>query len=324
MTNPRFACARPACASRVRPGGTGDGANPDAQVTVAHPSRFPSAYLRVAADRQLVATGFVRRVARAGFLRHQWPALLGAVVAGLLLAAQASAHQAALSPAAMTTIPSAGSTTGMGGESSSFVESLTVPGELFSGVVAASQRASSVRVVGLVAGSGATLRVDLKLTAGSGGEGTIDVNGVSLRVIRIGSDFYLNGDSVFWKDVAGAAVVHLFADRWVEDSATSGAFASLASVMDMRSFVGDALGSHEELAEEQPTTVDGQPAIALIDAREDETLDVAGAGAPYPLEDIASQGAIRFEAWNQSFRVTAPTDPVDFSAAIARGSRVAG
>jgi len=85
----------------------------------------------------------------------------------------------------------------------------------------------------------------------------------------------------------------------------------------MPSYVGAVLNSHDIVTKGTPTTVDGQPAIRLLEASGGETFDVAAAGIPYPLEDINREGTITFESWNQPLGPTAPGHSVSLANALS-------
>jgi hypothetical protein len=226
---------------------------------------------------------------------------------GLVLAVSTEAHaQSSGAPAATTT--TAGSAPASNGEAGKQASAILAD------TVSAVGGASSVHVVASVASGGASLAFDLKLLAGTGGEGTIREDGLSSGVVRINGTAYVNGGEAFWRHFAGATAAGLFSGRWVEGSATSGWFASVSEDLELARLIVGALAAHGPLTVGATTTLDGQPAIPLRDTTDGGTLYVAATGKPYPLEITAKGEHLTFAAWDQPLTLTPPSNPALFSA----------
>src|SRR5206468_2102457 len=123
----------------------------------------------------------------------------------------------------------------------------------------------------------------LHLVAGKGGEGRMTTNGLAFDIIRIDGSAYFKGDASFWRQFGGAAAATLFKGRWLKAPAASGRLASLTPLTDIRQLFGAIFTSHGTLAVGKETTIDGRPAIAIVDTTQGGTLYVATTGKPYPV-----------------------------------------
>jgi hypothetical protein len=175
--------------------------------------------------------------------------------------------------------------------------------------------ASAVHVSGSVVSSGQPLTLDLQLTKGKGGKGTITEGKLSFELVRVGSKAYIRGSDAFLRQVAGTAAAQLLHGRWLEGPATTGELASLAPLTDLEKLFAAALGSHGKLKNEGQTTYKGQKAVAIEDTTQGGTLYVAATGTPYPIaiEGGHHKGAISFTDWNKSVAISAPKGAVDLS-----------
>jgi hypothetical protein len=193
-------------------------------------------------------------------------------------------------------------------------ESAKPPAQILADSVKAVNGATSLRLVASGTSGGSPIALNLKLVSGRGGEGSVTENGLTFQIIRVGAKAYFEAGSAFWKKFAGTIGPQLFDGRWIEASATSGQLASFTPLTSLRSFVDGVLASHGTLKLGTPATIDGRPAIALVDTTQGGTLYVAATGTPYPLE-ISSKGSgtIRFEAWNGPVSLSAPKNPVNFT-----------
>jgi hypothetical protein len=197
--------------------------------------------------------------------------------------------------------------------------------QILADVEAAAGSATSVHIVASGLSGGKPLNMNLKLANGIGGSGSLTENGLSFQLIRVGTNAYFEGGPSFWRHVVGAsssaALIQLFAGRWIEASATSGPLAPLTMITDMKSFFTGLLHSHGKLALGSTTTIDGQTAFGLVDTTQGGTLYVAATGKPYPLavtpKNGSDGGSITFEAWDQPAHVTAPKNPLDFTKLLA-------
>jgi hypothetical protein len=212
---------------------------------------------------------------------------------------------------------------GCGGSSSSSSSSSAgngidakTPTEILARAKAAVAAARSAHVSGALSSGGDRITLDLDLLAGRGGRGELSENGLSFELIDVGGYVYIKGSPAFYTHIAGAAAAQLFAGKWLKAPATSGNFASLASLTNLHSLVETALAGHGTLAKGATTIVDGQQAVPIEERTKGGALYVAERGPSYPIE-IAKQGTsggqIIFSSWNEPVSLAAPANAVDLS-----------
>ncbi len=171
--------------------------------------------------------------------------------------------------------------------------------------------ASAVHVSG---SAGAQLSVNLHLVAGQGGEGEMTANGLTFQIVRIGGTAYFKGDANFWRHFGGGAVATLLKGRWLKAPAATGRLASLTPLTDVTKLFTAIFATHGTLATGKTATINGQPAIGVVDTTKGGTMYVATTGKPYPVAiQKAGSGSINFDEWDKPVTLTAPSDAVDIS-----------
>jgi hypothetical protein len=187
-------------------------------------------------------------------------------------------------------------------------------------IVTAAQQAAdtvtSVHVSGSMPAKGAPTTFDLHLVKGTGGTGMLSVNGMSFRVIRIGSTIYVKGSTAFYKQFSGSAA-SLLDGKWLKGSSTSGSFKSIGAFTDLTSFVDQALAAPpgQTLTKGAKTTIAGQKVVEVKDPS-GGTLSIATSGQPFPVRIVqggADGGSITFDHWNSSVALVAPANAVDLA-----------
>jgi hypothetical protein len=200
---------------------------------------------------------------------------------------------------------------GSSGGAKSNGEAAKTGDQIIADAQAAALDATSVHVFG---SAGTALVVNLHLVSGKGGEGRMTANGLTFDIIRIGGFAYFKGDAAFWRQFGGAAAATLFKGRWLKEPATSGRLASLTPLTDISKLFTAILSTHGTLAVGKETTIDGQPAIAIVDKTKGGTLYVATTGKPYPVALRKSgSGAITFDEWDKPVTLDVPKGAVDIS-----------
>jgi hypothetical protein len=190
------------------------------------------------------------------------------------------------------------------------------PAEILASAKAAADGASSAHVQGSLSSGGSTITLDLDLLASRGGRGELAENGLSFELIDVGGFVYIKGSPAFYAHIAGPATAQLFVGKWLKAPATSGNFASLASLTNLRSLISTALAGHGTLARGKTATVLGQQVIALEDTTKGGTLYVSTKGKAYPIEVVkggSTGGEISFSDWNERVALTAPSSSVDLT-----------
>jgi hypothetical protein len=188
-------------------------------------------------------------------------------------------------------------------------------------IVAAASRAidtaRSVHVVGSVVDNGIQVHLDLHLSRAHGGQGRVSENGLGFRLVSTGRLLYIQGSSAFWTHFGGARAAKLFHGKWLK-APDSGQFGTLGRLATTRGLVTQLLSRHGKLARAGRETVDGHPAVGVVDRTQGGTLFVATTGQPYPLEIVkhgANGGYVRFTDFNQPVRVTPPAKAISLPSA---------
>jgi hypothetical protein len=192
------------------------------------------------------------------------------------------------------------------------------PAQIVDRAKAALKSAKSFHMNGTLNEDGQKTALDFKI-AGADVSGTMTVNNAKVKLLRVGSNQYMNPDAAFWKLSGGkqaAAINQLVNGRWVKVPATNKDFGALFSAADVDSLL-QASGT---VTKGSTKVIAGTPAIGLIDKGSDGgTLYVATVGQPYPLRldgPTAAAGSITFSEFGTAFtdiKAPAATDVVDLS-----------
>lgn len=220
-----------------------------------------------------------------------------------------------------------GSSAGLNG-SSNGIESKSVT-EIVAATQAAAKAQSSVHVAGAGTSGGTAVGIDMSLVKGKGGSGSITTDGSKFQIVTTTSTLYFKADKAFWTKSGGSALATLVGDRWVKVPIGNKDFADLASMGDFTSAVGSFLSSTGTPSKGATKTIDGQPALSLVDS-DGSLLWIATTGDPLPLriENTASKGAaagsggaLVFSQWNAAPAPTVPAaaDTVDLSKLASGG-----
>jgi hypothetical protein len=205
---------------------------------------------------------------------------------------------------------------GSSGPKSNGEESKT-PKQALADALAAATAAQTVHVVASGTSDGRPLAFDLHLVTDKGGQGMLTVGKLTFQMIRIGPTGYFKSGPAFWRQFGGAAAAQLLQGRWLKAPATSGDLAAFTPLTDVRKLFKQILGSHGVLKKGQAKTIDGQPAIGVVDTSKDGggTLWIATTGTPYPLAitEGGGKGSVRFRDWNEPVDLKPPKSSVDFS-----------
>jgi hypothetical protein len=207
---------------------------------------------------------------------------------------------------------------GCGGGSSSSSENGVAsksPADIVAAAKAAADAAASVHLAGAV-NEGTPLSLDLELLSGKGGRGRITQNGLSFELVTFAGTVYIKGSPEFYRHIGGPAAAQLFQGKWLKAPASSGEFASITSLTDLRKLLDTTLASHGTLANGGTATVKGQKAVVVKDVSKGGRLYVATTGTPFPLEIArggASGGSIVFDRWNQAVTITPPLNAINIT-----------
>jgi hypothetical protein len=191
-------------------------------------------------------------------------------------------------------------------------EAAKFPDAIVDDAIAAASKATTVHIVGSVSNAGRPLKLNLNLTTGRGGAGTVSVSGLTFDIVRIGATSYFKGGPAFWSHFGGSKIGTAANGRWVEASATTGDLASFTPLTDVKQLFSGVLGSHGPLEKAvNQLKIDGESAIVIIDSGSNDRLFIAANGPPYPLK-LAQQGGgtVTFDGWNKPVSLQAPKNAV--------------
>lgn len=179
--------------------------------------------------------------------------------------------------------------------------------EILAKAVQAAEDARSFRMNGQISSEGETFKLDL-LISGDNGSGSIELDGLTIEVLKVGADIYFKADQRFWETFGGdnaGAIYQLLKDKWVKAPAGE-SFSQFGAFFDSSEFLQTA-GS---LTKGETKTVNGVPTIAIVDSdpKDGGTIYVATTGEPYPvrIESTSGEGAIDFSDFGTDAQVTAP------------------
>lgn len=213
-----------------------------------------------------------------------------------------------------------GTTTAQGASTAATngVEALSAD-EIVKRSLAAAKAATSATVTGTASNNGQAVGIDLTLTRGTGGSGSLTFGGQKVEIINAAGKSYLRAPAAFWAKVGIPQTVSgLLADRWITAPATGSsavAIQGFTQFTDMAAIVDGLLEAIVPTDVGQRTTVDGQPAVTVLD-KDGNSLAVSVTGEPYPLrftETTGKPGDVVFSNWNKAVTVTPPADAADFA-----------
>ena len=172
---------------------------------------------------------------------------------------------------------------------------------------AAYLKAPTVHVRGTVADGGTRVALDLRTALNGDSQGTLRLDGATIRVLTIGKRAWFSGDRKFWTDAAGAGAYARMKGKFVRTTRTSPEFKDFADLIDRRQFADNVL----------PDTLlpGGRQAVNGVDAYRFKDLSggnyfVALTGEPYPLKLAGKDGEqaldIDFLEYGKPLKLTPP------------------
>jgi hypothetical protein len=203
---------------------------------------------------------------------------------------------------------------GCGGSSSSDSGVASeAPQKILNDSVAAANGLKSVHAAGTINSGGQRILIDIQLFGGVGGQGQISLGGLAFKLVGLNKYAYMQAPPAVWEKAgAPAAAAQQLQGKWLRTPAT-GQFASIASLTNIHTLFNQLLAQHgKKLKKGGVSTVAGQKVVAVTGG--DGTLYVAATGKPYPVELFKSGsdgGKIDFDRFNQSVKLSAPTNTVD-------------
>jgi hypothetical protein len=234
------------------------------------------------------------------------------VLAGLALAGCGSTGPAA-----------AGGAIGRGamGRDGSYPEAAKSAGQIYADVQAAARTVRSVRITGSMAQGGDTARLAF-VVGTAGAYGTLTVDGVAARLMRVGSAGYVKAPEASWQNALGEEEAQLLKGKWVMipvtdlNSTDSGSYGILR-FLTIRNLLGQLFTVGDSLAKVPGIhVIGGIPTVELRDTTDGTQLYVAVAGITRPIEELGGQGftgSLRFTGYGQPVKLARPAGAVSLS-----------
>jgi len=179
-------------------------------------------------------------------------------------------------------------------------------GQILLKAEAATAALRSVRVSGRLSGAA----LDEFMSSPCQSTGSISYQGAVVREIRLGNVFYFQANASFYQKLG---ITNAQPARWRETTVQVGLRAGFLPGPHacigafLRQWSTIPAGTTSAVTKHGVRTVQGEPAITLVDAQND-ALYVAATGQPYLLA-LALQGGdyLNFSGFNQPVPITAPT-----------------
>jgi hypothetical protein len=189
--------------------------------------------------------------------------------------------------------------------------SAMAPSDILAKMQAALAAAKSYHVVGSATAQGQKVDLDLKFS-GDNVTGSITTGSATIEVIGVGSDIYLKAPDDFWAAFVPApqasTLLALIKGKYVKVGATNATIAAQVDPLRPKNL----LKLDGTVTKGDTKTINGQPAIALVDSKSGQKVYVATTGEPVPLaiEPGTSPGqgstSVQFKEYNIPVTITAP------------------
>lgn len=188
----------------------------------------------------------------------------------------------------------------------------------------ASKKAGTVRMRFERTSTDANASVDVRMV-GTQGQGTLVNNGLSLEFICLDQRVFVKGSEAYnqaWSPNGEWAKI--FADRWLTSNEQTKGYDMLAGFCDFPFLISDTLAMSKPITKQEPTTIDGQPAIEIRSA--DKVMYVATRGDPYVLgvdKLSGNKDKYRFSEWGKTLEINEPAADKQFDITKAKQSGAA-
>ncbi len=175
----------------------------------------------------------------------------------------------------------------------------------------AARSADAVNVFGTIVQRGKPLLLDLHLVRNVGAVGRMGLGGGTVRLVRVGSKVYMNGNTAFWGAYAGPTAAQIYANKWLRIPTSSTQIAPFVRLTDIDQLFGGTIGAHGKIEKGGTKTYRNKTVIVLKEAGSSGgSLYVATSGKPYPVAIVSpnggQEGAIVFDQWNRRVSISAP------------------
>ena len=180
--------------------------------------------------------------------------------------------------------------------------------QILTKAVADLNASSSVHLAGSEQDSGQTYTMNLTLGS-SGCTGTVGMGTQgTLRLLRIGSTLWINGDSKFWKSTLASSpgYLHAVEGKYVRLSPNGPATSSFSAFCYLSQLAGQFSSTENRVTKGQTTTILGQPALQLQDTQQSGMAYVTLSADPEFLRTGDSSGYVDFTNYNAPLNLSPP------------------
>ncbi|MFN2581328.1 MAG: hypothetical protein ABR498_01135 [Candidatus Dormibacteria bacterium] len=216
--------------------------------------------------------------------------------------------------------------------------------QILQDAAAAVKGSNSFHVNASVSSSNGQATFDIKVAAAGTVTGTLTIGGSTANFVIVNGNTYFQGKA-FFTQFGGAAAGDLVGDNWVliPSSQASSATQGLTTFTD----TSKLSSCFSSLAGNPYTKSNGSTngeSVVMLQSSQGYTIDIASSARPYPVQITGSgnanlgsacggagstsgnagSGTINFDGWGQSFTVTPPPNPIDFSSVLGGGSSSGG
>jgi hypothetical protein len=195
------------------------------------------------------------------------------------------------------------------------------PAQVVADAAGALSKSSSFKLTGSFPSKGKTASLEIVVTSGHGGGGTIEQNGTGkLDFVVAGPYLYFRADAPFWMNSAkiDQAQADQFAGKWFRTAVTNKQVAQFAQYTDMKYWRKNIKrGGGAKFTKGSQRIFRGAPVVAVHNANDTppSTLLVAATGKPFPVAIVPDSGGpnagMVFSSWNSATPPAAPTGAVN-------------
>ncbi len=188
-------------------------------------------------------------------------------------------------------------------------EQTKTPQQVLADAKSALFNAQAVHVKGTLTQQGQSQALDVQFQ-GEDTSGTVQLDGVTISIVKTDGKVYLKAPEQFWAKTAGPTAAPKLANKWlVQDAAKAGNVSSLT----LQGVAASLNAADSPLKPGVMTSqVDGQPAV-IVTQQDGSTLAVANTGAPLPLTltgNGMAKGTLAFTGYGQKQPIVAPPGAV--------------
>jgi hypothetical protein len=177
--------------------------------------------------------------------------------------------------------------------------------------------ATAFRMKGSGKDSDSTITFDMHYGVNSS-DGTLGIDGASVRVRYVSKQVYMNGTRQFWQQVAGAgksvadqATLALLQGKWVRLPPNTPGLSDIGQFAIRTKMLAQAASQPDNstYTKGPSKVIRGIPAVSVVDSSDGSFIYVPATGTPYPIhiEDHGNDpGTFDLSEWNVPFSAVVP------------------